>query len=159
MQWCHWWLHQHCVTLILASMAPHDQKSYVVPHFDILDLRNGIMPLVTPSASHDTNNTANDVTCPKESCCTSFESSWHKECNGTIDDAIGIIWPKMLCCIWFQLSWCMVCSFAIDDAVGITWQQCQCQWHNMTKKVMLCLIKLSWCKECIGAIANVISIM
>ena len=44
-------------------------------------------------------------------CCTSFQSSWPSEWNGTIDCVISI----------------MSC-------------QCQCQWHHMTGKVMLDLI-------------------
>ena len=50
MQWCYWWYHWHHVTLMLAPMVLHDQKSHVAHHFDHLDLRNAVVPLMTPSA-------------------------------------------------------------------------------------------------------------
>ena len=34
---------------------------HFVPHFDCLDLRNAVLPLKMPLASHDTNNDAIDV--------------------------------------------------------------------------------------------------
>ena len=41
---CHWY------HVMVMPMASHDQKSYVASHFDRLDLRNAMMPLMTPSA-------------------------------------------------------------------------------------------------------------
>ena len=35
---------------------------HVAPHFDHLDLRNAVVPLVTPSAAHDTDASANGIT-------------------------------------------------------------------------------------------------
>ena len=39
-------IHQHHVMLTLAHMASHDQESHVSPHFNLLDLRNAMMPLM-----------------------------------------------------------------------------------------------------------------
>ena len=56
--------------------------------------------ILTPLASCDASASTNVVTWTKK-LCTSFGSSWPKECSGTIDDAVGIIassngitWPK-----------------------------------------------------------------
>ena len=63
----------------------------------------------------------------------------------------GFKWPKNLCCTSFWLSWMSQCSSAIDDAIDITRCWCWCQWHQITKTVVLHL-KLSilvqqmeWC--------------
>ena len=59
-------------------------KSYVAPHFDHLDLRIALVPLMMPLLSCDTDIGTNCITWPKKSCCTSFWLSWTKECNGVI---------------------------------------------------------------------------
>ena len=35
-----------------VPLASHDQKGHLLPHFDHLDIRNSVMPLTMPSASH-----------------------------------------------------------------------------------------------------------
>ena len=83
----------------------YDWKSHLAPHFYCLDLGNGVMPLVTPLASCVTDANTSVNTWPKRSGCTSFKLFLPKECDGTIDDAVGIVW-----------HWC------------------QCQWHQMAKR-------------------------
>ena len=42
--------------LMPVSMASHDKKSHVAPHFDYLDIRDALvplMPMLVPMASHD----------------------------------------------------------------------------------------------------------
>ena len=41
---------------------------------------------MTPFPSCDTTAGINIATWTKESCCSSFWSSWAKECNGATDD-------------------------------------------------------------------------
>ena len=53
-----------------------------------------VMLTPMPMASFDTNLTC--VTWPKMSCCSSFWSSWPKECNCAIDVAISIKCCQML---------------------------------------------------------------
>ena len=78
-----WHWHWHQWTL-------HDHKGHLVCHFDHLDIRNVMVLLTMPSASCDADAGANGVTLPKRSCCTSFYSSWPKECNGIINNAVCI---------------------------------------------------------------------
>ena len=79
-------------------------NSHVAPQFCHLDLTNAIVWLIMPSALCDSN--ANYVIWPEKSC-VSFQSSWHKECNGAIDDPIDA-----MCC------------------------QHQCQWHHVMQMLM-----------------------
>ena len=46
---------QHHVMVMVMCIVSHDQKSHFAPHFDCLDQRNSMVPLMMPSASHDTN--------------------------------------------------------------------------------------------------------
>ena len=82
-QWCHMMKNNHDV-----------------PHFDCLDWRNAIMPLMMLPALCDTDISTNSVTWPKMSCWASFILSWPKEWNGSIDDAFGITWSQYHC------HWC-----------------------------------------------------
>ena len=61
-----------------AVMASHDPESHVAPHFDYLDLRNILLPLIMPLVSCDTDTSINGIT---------FQMSGNKECNGPIDNA------------------------------------------------------------------------
>ena len=47
------------------QMVSHEGKGHVTPHFDCLDLRNAMVPLTIPLASHDLNACASDVIWPK----------------------------------------------------------------------------------------------
>ena len=69
----------------------------------------------------------------KRSCCTSFWSSFPREFNGAIYNAICIIWPKRSCFMSFQSPRSKEFSGAIYDAIGIIycWYWCQC--CRMTK--------------------------
>ena len=100
------------------------------------------MPLTVALVSCDAD--ANVITWTKKSC-TSFLSSWPKECNGTINDAIGIMWytsargitsPKMHVAHHFN---CLdirnvmvpltIPSASCDpgaDAYGVTWPKKSC---------------------------------
>ena len=88
-------------------------KSYVALHFNCLDLRNIMMPLTTLFAWCQYWCWSCHMT--KKSRCTSFWSSWCKEFNGVIDDAIDITWywclwqlhhmTKAQCYISFWPSW------------------------------------------------------
>ena len=81
-------IHQKQMMLTLGQMVSQDQKCYVAPHFDHLDLRKVVVPLVLCGA--DTG--ANCVTWPWNSFCTSLKSYWPNKYNGAIYDTIGIIW-------------------------------------------------------------------
>ena len=48
-------------------------KSHVAPHFDHLDLRNAVVPLMTPQAPYDADANSNGTTLLKRSCCTSLQ--------------------------------------------------------------------------------------
>ena len=87
------------------------QESYAVLHFYHIDLRNAMMPLT----STDTDTGTNGITWPEDSVCDSLWSCGHKVCNGTIDNAISIMW-----------CWC--------------W----CQWCHMTKRWCCTLFWSSW---------------
>ena len=151
--------------LIPVPMLSHDQERHFAPCFHCLhlsnemalddqnlffchpDLRNAMVPSVMLSMSCDAPASASGITWPKESCYTSFQSSWPQECDGGTDDAVGIIWhqspangitwPKTSCCISFQSSWPKEWNCTLDDAFGIIWHQCMCQWHHMTKIAIL----------------------
>ena len=60
-----------------------------------------MVPLMTLWASCDINASASSITWPKKSCCTTYWSSWPAECNGTIDDAVGIMWCQ---CQWQHMT-------------------------------------------------------
>ena len=83
--------------------------SIVESHFDSLDLRNAIVPFMTPSASHDTDADTNVITWPKSHVAPLFS------------------------CL-FQLSSPNETNGAIGESFNITWQQCLYQWHHTNKK-------------------------
>ena len=45
----------------------------------------------------------------------------------------GAILLKKSCSISSWLPWAKECDGAIDDIIGITWHQTHCQWHHITK--------------------------
>ena len=65
MLWCHWWHNWHHVIPVLTSVVLHDQMSYAAPHFDCLDLRKAMVPLMMPLASCDVDASAIGITWPK----------------------------------------------------------------------------------------------
>ena len=100
-----YWYH-----VLLMPMELHDQKSHIVPHFNHLDVRDAMMPLMVPSGSPDANASANGITWPKRSCCTSFH---HLDLGNVIvpeascdayASANDITWQRKSCYTSFQLS-------------------------------------------------------
>ena len=104
---------------MLQPMASHDEKSLIESHFNSVDLRNAYLPLTMPSASHDADVNANGIIWAKRSCCTSFQLSWPKECNHTIDNAISIMWQ------WHPMTHIMS------------------KWHNVTTLHLISIILTS----------------
>ena len=92
--------------LMPAPMALPDKISHVAFHFDSSDLGNEWYHWQWHLASDAA--VANGITWFKKSYCTSLQLSWHGKCNGSINDAISIMW----CWHWQQL-------------------------HHMTQKVLL----------------------
>ena len=103
-QWCHGQCHDYCDGESNDNIVQHDQKCYVVCHFNLHDLRSQwchwqchqhhMMP--KPIASYD-----------KKACCTSFWLSWPKESNGPIDDTTSFMWH------WFQKQFCHMIKIVI----------------------------------------------
>ena len=52
------------------------------------------------------------------------------------------------CVYSFDVKWMV----PIDEDVGMMWHCCQCQWHQMTKKLYCTTFEISWHKECKCAI-------
>ena len=113
MQWCHWCCCWSQVMPIPEPVVSHDQKSHVAPHFSFLDLRNAMVPVMTPLASCHTNTNTNGIPWIKKSSCISFWLSWPNKWNSTMD--------------------CTV----------IMWHCCKNQWHYMTNKVMLLIVSIA----------------
>ena len=44
-----------------VPMVSHDLKSYVVFHFDYLDIMNAVVPLMMPCALFDADTSANGI--------------------------------------------------------------------------------------------------
>ena len=112
-------------------------KSHVVPHVHQYNLRNVMVPLMTPSAWCGASD--NSITWSKNSCCTSFLLSWPKECSATNDDAVdvtctnGVTWPKDHVEAHFDLKNAVVplmMPLALHDisasATGIKWPKASC---------------------------------
>ena len=123
----YWWHLWHYMT----------NESHIAPHFNCLDLRNALIPLMTLLSSCDTNTGANGVT-------------WQKLCHWwycfhcmTPMLVLMASWPKRSCCTSFWLSWPGKCSGSIDSAISIMWCWHWHQWHHVTKKVMLHLISIA----------------
>ena len=122
---------KHHVTLTLIPMALCDTnisgmigcqwqwqlcnmtKKVLLLLISCLDVRSVVLPLTMLIASCDANISANGMTWPEKSCCTSLQSSWPNKCNGAIDNAINTT-----CCL------------------------CQYQWQHITKRFMLHLISI-----------------
>ena len=137
MQWCHWQCCQHHMMLMPGPFASHDQKSNVALHFDHLDLRNAIMPLILILAPCDTS--ANGNAWPEMSYCVSSQSAWPGECRGTNDDSISITWcwhwwqkmtkKVMLCHISIVVPLEMLLALHDASASGVTWPKMTCCFH------------------------------
>ena len=84
-------------------MASHDKKVAFPPHFNCLDIRHAMVPVMMQLVSCDANTNTSDImwhwhlcqwfTWPKKAWCTPCWSSGPKEFNGAIGAIIGI----MLC--------------------------------------------------------------
>ena len=141
----------------------HITKRHVASRFDHPDLRNAMMPLMIPSASLDINISTNEITSARMSHCTSFWLSFHKECHDSIDNTVSIIWcqchlhniTKKVMLHLILISWPNKCIGAIYSAIGIMLFQHQCQWHHMTKNVMLC--KVVGCIICFTLVWSILS--
>ena len=87
-QWCHM-AKKSCCTSFQSSLPkeynyaiddagansvtwPKSNESHDSPHFDNLDLRILMVPLMMASVLCDTNFSTNGITWSKKSCCTSF---------------------------------------------------------------------------------------
>ena len=141
MQWCHWWCCLHCLIWILTPVMSHCQIHDVAPHFKYLGLRNAMVPLTILLACYGADTTANGVNVQKVILYLilivfTYGIQWY------LFNTISIMWcqQKCQCCTTFWLSWLKKCSSAIGEAIDITWYWCWCQWHHMTKKVILYLI-------------------
>ena len=116
------------MTLMLAPMISHDQKSHFAPHFDYLHLKNTMVSLTLPSTSCDTR--ASDVT-GIANCIT-----WWKSHTAHHFDHLNLR------------------NVMVPFTMLSVSHQCQChqlllmQWYHMTIKVMLHLISvvLTWGK-------------
>ena len=182
MQWFFLQCHQHHVMLTLKPMASHGpnadtncvtwSKCHIGPHFYHLHVRNGMLSLIVPSASHD----AGDVVkgnMTKRWCWTSISIIltyavqwchwWYWQhhvlptqmwmvSHDTNTDASSMMrfqWchiTKKLCCTSFWSSWANTCSHATDSAISITMPKHQ-QMPHLTKKDMLHLIVNAFTKE------------
>ena len=130
---CHWQFHWYNV----MPMVSHNQTCHIASQYDYLDLRNAVVPLMTPLVPYDSSAGDIGVTWLQKHW-TPFQPSWPKEYHDTTDawtscnaGAKGITWPKMSCCISNWLTWPKECNCVIDDTIGIMWHECQC--HHMTK--------------------------
>ena len=113
--------------MIPVSVASHDQISHVAPHFNHLDVRNAVVPLI----SHDQRcHVATYFNCLnlRNAIVPSMLASHYANAV-----ASGDTWPEHSCQTPFWLSWPNKCSDTIDDTTGIMLCQCWCQWHQITK--------------------------
>ena len=157
-----WNLHEY---YIIRSQY---QKSHVTPHYNHLDPRNTMVPLMMLVASCNANTRTNYVTWPKMSCCTSFHLSWPVECSHATDNTIGIMWHHY----WWQwyhwlkimlhmilpvidqrnemvpLMTLLASGYTDVSTIAITWPKCHVapQLHS----------KLHWPKECNAAIDDAV---
>ena len=75
-------------------------KIYVAHCFNFLDLMNTVVLLTMVLSSHDDDDSAINVKLLEKSYCISFWSSWTKKYNGTIDDAISVMWFQH----WYHMN-------------------------------------------------------
>ena len=126
----------------MMLMASCDQGSDVASCFDHLEPTNGMEPLMTLLESCDTDTSINGITWPNRLCCTLFQIPWPNECNGAVDNSIGITWCWCQCHVlndWkghvashfdhLQLTYAMV----LFIMPLVSW--CL-HWHHMIKEVI-----------------------
>ena len=131
---------------LLIPMASHNQKSHVAPQFNYPNLRNAMVPLVMLLKLCDYDASANSIKWPK------CQVTLHFYClylwNATVPlascsvntSANGITWKRSHVAPHFD------CFDLVNEMVVFTMPvaSCdvkqQCQWHHMTKKLMLHLI-------------------
>ena len=123
--------------MILTPMQWHQLTPTPMPVVSMM------VPLLMSLASHG----------KEKPYCTSFQMSWPEECNGDIDDVVGMMWhwcqcwwhqiTNKSCCTSFQLPLPKEYSGAIFYTFAIMWCQQQCQCCT--------LFWLSWLGECSGA--------
>ena len=117
--------------------------------FDYLNLKSGMVSLMTMLAWCDTYTSANGITWPKELCCTTcYYLDWRIAVLPLMIplashdvDTNGITWVKTDVA-FFLSSWPRKWKSAIDDTVSTMWQWHQHQWHYMTKKVILHFVSI-----------------
>ena len=161
MQWCHGQGHWCHVVL----MALHDQKSHVAPHFNYLNLRNRMVPLIMPSASCDAHASANGITWPKSLVALQFHHLglrnamvWLMMLFAPHDADVstnGIIGPKMLHYTSLWLSWPRKWMVPLTVPFGINWHWCQ--WHHMIIKSYCISFWLPWPGKCSGSTDDAIT--
>ena len=110
---CHWWF--HCVSFDADANNIMWPKMVMAPYFDHLNLRNAMVPLMTPLASYAA------MPWPKMSWCTLF---YHFDLSNVI---VPLMMPLVLC-------------DADTNANGIMWHGHWYQWYYM--KVMFHLISI-----------------
>ena len=141
-------------------------KKSFAPDFDHLDLRNAMIPLMTPSALLEANTSGNGITWPRWSCLPYFN---HPDLRNWCY-ALAIKWhwcwyqwhhmtKKRLCCISFWLFWHIECNVAISNAISIMCFDTDASvftWPNMS-----CCTSFSLSRHKVwnGTTADVISIM
>ena len=138
-QWCHIWCHQH--EAMPVPMVSHD---HVAPHFDFLNLRNAMVPLMIPPTSCGTNASASGIAWPKHSCCTYFNHldlrnammplTMPSASHAAYVNGNDSTWPKSHASLNFQhfdirngmVSLMMSSASCNTDtnANGITWSSC-----------------------------------
>ena len=129
-------------------------KSYVTLYFDFFEPRNAVVPLIILLISCDTDVSASCNTLSNNSSCTAFQTFQPKECNGTIDNTIGImpiIVPMVSldqkshnACHFDHLAvrnvvvpMVMLSTFHDADTNALeSHHQHQCQWHHVMPMLM-----------------------
>ena len=153
----------------------HVTKSHVAPHFNCLDLRNAIVPLIMIFASCDHWFQFQGHQMTKMSCCTSFQLPWLMECNGAIENTVGFTWMSLASCSADVGANSIIRQTIMLHLISIalTWRMQWCHWwycwhyvklmlvpmSSNDQKVMFHLILIFWPKECNGAIFHAIGIM
>ena len=150
MEWCHLWHCLHELTQIAASVALHDQQSYVASHFDYLCWSNVVLPLMIPLPSHDAD--ASSITGAKCNVTSPFD---HPDLtNGMVplmillalcdtDTSIMALHDQKC-----YITHCLNHLDLINTVVLLTMTlasygaDTQCQQYQMTEKVMLRLISI-----------------
>ena len=151
MQWCHWWLHWHYMTLMPIPKASHDQKCHFSPHCSFRNVWNALVPLMMLMAPCDTHASANSIELWKSHFAPHLDHLNLRNAMSTL----------------------MVLSISYDvdtKCSSITWLQHYCQWiyvmavlmsvasHDKEKSGYISF-QLAWPKECSGAIFYTIGII